>query len=153
MKKFSHSISLSRNKLLSFNFNAYHNNRTEKKIVPQQFRKHSFIILNGFSHECFSTLEINNSVEISKDKLKDKGNNKYFKKYEKEKKSNESDKTEKQNKDKKEEKLNDIVKEEKEKQKEIDSTEKLPEEFGYKYDKHEPTMFGDWSHNCRVTDF
>ncbi|SCN63119.1 conserved Plasmodium protein, unknown function [Plasmodium chabaudi chabaudi] len=29
----------------------------------------------------------------------------------------------------------------------------LPEEYGYKFDKHEPTMFGDWSHNCRVTDF
>ncbi|CDO65434.1 conserved Plasmodium protein, unknown function [Plasmodium reichenowi] len=29
----------------------------------------------------------------------------------------------------------------------------ISEECGYKYDKHEPTMFGDWSHNCRVTDF
>lgn len=29
----------------------------------------------------------------------------------------------------------------------------LPEEFGFTYQKHEPTMFGDWCHNCRVTDF
>ncbi|GFE53738.1 hypothetical protein BaOVIS_011420 [Babesia ovis] len=26
-------------------------------------------------------------------------------------------------------------------------------EHGYFYDKHEPTMFGDWSHMGRVTDF
>lgn len=26
-------------------------------------------------------------------------------------------------------------------------------EYGNVYDKHEPTMFGDWSHMGRVTDF
>ncbi|BAM38725.1 uncharacterized protein TOT_010000193 [Theileria orientalis strain Shintoku] len=29
----------------------------------------------------------------------------------------------------------------------------LGEEFGAVYTKHEPTMFGDWSHMGRVTDF
>lgn len=37
--------------------------------------------------------------------------------------------------------------------KEIISTDDSLQEFGYKYEKHEPTMFGDWAHNCRVTDF
>ncbi|CAD2104647.1 conserved Plasmodium protein, unknown function [Plasmodium vinckei lentum] len=40
-----------------------------------------------------------------------------------------------------------------EKGEQINMEKILPEEYGYKFDKHEPTMFGDWSHNCRVTDF
>ncbi|KYN97967.1 hypothetical protein PGSY75_1215600 [Plasmodium gaboni] len=46
-----------------------------------------------------------------------------------------------------------IKKDKKEEQIKNNPINNISEECGYKYDKHEPTMFGDWSHNCRVTDF
>jgi len=30
---------------------------------------------------------------------------------------------------------------------------KMPEEQGFTYKGHEPTMFGDWQHKGRTTDF
>ncbi|CXJ19750.1 conserved Plasmodium protein, unknown function [Plasmodium berghei] len=51
-------------------------------------------------------------------------------------------------------KNNEAILNENSNEKEQNNVEKImPEEYGYKFDKHEPTMFGDWSHNCRVTDF
>ncbi|CRG97725.1 conserved Plasmodium protein, unknown function [Plasmodium gallinaceum] len=121
------------------------------------YTKRDFLKLRKFNYKNLSTFEKNKINVNKKEDINVKEYN-YSKKMNiKENMLKNESYSKKENLDKniveKKETLNEDKKEKKEKEKKNDLIKSLSEEFGYKYEKHEPTMFGDWSHNCRVTDF
>ncbi|SBT48507.1 conserved Plasmodium protein, unknown function [Plasmodium ovale wallikeri] len=160
MIKFIPVTILKRNKKIFFKLNTCCNYTSDKKKVTDNqcickyCREGNFTKLNMLHRVHVSTTGIKTTAYTTGDDQNDKENYNAMKKNSKERKLTNEGNEEKERDEKTGEMSNDNIKEingKHEMEKNLEGI--LSEEFGYKYDKHEPTMFGDWSHNCRVTDF
>ncbi|GAW83538.1 hypothetical protein, conserved [Plasmodium gonderi] len=142
-------IFIKRNKNIFFNLNTCYYYRTAKWMMSKQyickhFRKCNFAEKTHTIYcEAYSTLERSSNTKENVNNYQ--GNNEYNDNTLKISETEKTDKTEKITKG--------TIIEEKEGQIVPGFENNVSQEYGYKYEKHEPTMFGDWSHNCRVTDF
>ncbi|ANQ10868.1 Uncharacterized protein PCOAH_00055390 [Plasmodium coatneyi] len=139
------------NKFFFRNRRKYYNYGTTQGVMTPQILCHHFRrrrcakTIYPFYYENFSTLERNNNPAEDADGHQEGNSHKgdSSRKSGKEQgRVNEANNTDEAINGTKEESHNEII-----------STDDSFQEFGYKYEKHEPTMFGDWAHNCRVTDF
>ncbi|CDU20684.1 conserved protein, unknown function [Plasmodium yoelii] len=131
-------IKASKNIFFLKNLNIPHKHIITKSLLSNQFssnahyKNEDLTNSNNLNYESFSNLGIKRHIHNIKDKshFRENSINDNFKNNEAMFNDNENEKEE-----------------------QINVEKIMSEEYGYKFDKHEPTMFGDWSHNCRVTDF
>ncbi|KJP87190.1 hypothetical protein AK88_03106 [Plasmodium fragile] len=139
------------NKILFRNPKQYYNYGTTKGVMTPQslchhFRRHRCAeTVYSFYYENFSTLERNNNPSEGQNEDQE---GKCHKRDSLSTSGKEQGRVREANNT--EEAINGTMEE---RHNEPISTDDVFQEFGYKYEKHEPTMFGDWAHKCRVTDF